>query len=132
MKQSTLFFLSSLLLLVGAVGIYRAFADQKYIPQGASANFTRPCNLAGISAQPVVVTATTAKTATATGVGVVRIACTSASHMLQGLTGVTGVTALTGSTLIPANVPEKFLADHSTFAFLRDTADGVCTVTECD
>ncbi len=112
------------------LAISSAFADQTARPQGTAANYSATCDFGGAAAQPIAVTGTAA-TATATGVGNVRIVCSQDTHYLQGLMGVTGVTALTGSTLLPANTIEYVNANRSTFSFLRDAVSGTCYLTEC-
>ncbi len=104
-----------------------ARADQEYLPQGASMNAARPCNLDDITTQTVAVSSNSAATTNATGSGVVRVVCTQAAHVVVA----TGPTGTTGSALIPQNSPEYFLTRGKKFAFIRSTADGICYVSEC-
>ncbi len=108
-----------------------AFADQPYLPAGASANATRACSFEGVTAQLVSLAATTAATTNAAGAGVVRVVCTQAAHFYQGAYGVTGPTAGTGASLLPASSPEYILSGGGKFAFIRDSADGFCYVSDC-
>ncbi len=117
------------LLVVGVA--HFALADQESLPQGASANYSRACNFAGQTAQVVAVSSSTANTSNATGVGVVRVVCTQNAHMVQGAAGVSNPTATTSATFIPLLTPEYFLSTGGKFAFIRNSADGNCYVTDC-
>lgn len=108
-----------------------AQADQEYMPQGASANLSRPCSFDSQAAQVVALSASSAATASATGKGAVRIVCNQAAHFYQGALGVTGPTAGTGSTMLPQLTPEYVYSTGGKFAFIRDSADGFCYVTDC-
>ncbi len=116
---------------IAVVVSLNAWGSQTVLPTSAAATLTAPCSMAGAAAQLVAITSTTAKTSTATGTGVVRVVCSSAVHYVQGVAGVTGVTATTGDTLLPAATVERINASNSTFAFIRDSADGTCFLTEC-
>ncbi len=118
--------------LIAAFSLFHhAFADSDYMPQGVSANLSRPCSLEGISSQAVAVTGTSAATSSYLGIGTVRIVCTQDAHMKVGALGVTGVTAGTGDLLLTGYGPEYFYTRGSQFAFVRDVTSGTCFVTEC-
>lgn len=114
----------------GAGVIAKAFADQDYLPSGASANYSRACSFEGKTAQAVAVTSTAAASS-ATGIGVVRLYCTQAAHFVQWVSGVTGATATTGSTIIGPAAPEYVLSGGGKFSLVRDAADGTCFITDC-
>lgn len=122
-----------LFVVAAALAIFHvpARADQTYLPQGTAANYSAACSFAGATTLPVAVTGTSAKTASATGVGNARVVCTQDAYMEQGLPGVTGVTATTGSVPLFAGIAEYVNANRSTFAFVRQTANGTCYVTPC-
>lgn len=110
----------------------KAFADQDYLPQGASANASRSCSFEARRAKVVTVTDSSAATSAALPSGVVRIMCTVDAHMYQALTGVTGPTAGTGDTMLSQYTPEYVLNYGSYFAFLRGAStNGYCFLTEC-
>lgn len=127
MKQTVYAVCLLLVVLSGAFVASRVFADQEYLPQGASANASRPCDFESQTTQTVTVTGTSAATTNATGKGVVRVVCTAAAHMLMAA----APTALTSSAYIPANTPEYFLTKGTKFAFIQNAAGGTCFVSEC-
>lgn len=104
-----------------------AFADQEYMPQGAAANMSRPCGFEGVTAQKVTVNGTSAATSTATGVGVVRVVCTTNAHFVQAETPV----ATANDAYISAGVPEYFYSVNRKLAFIQDSAGGFCFVSSC-
>lgn len=131
MKNLIPILFGSVLGIVLAAFITVAYAKQTQLSPGQAASISAPCTYAGATTQAVAVTATTAKTSTATGVGKARLVCTASAHFVQGLAGVTGVTATTGDSYLPLNVIQEVSGNASTFAFVRATADGTCFVTEC-
>ncbi len=130
MKNTVQIFLGCILGL-GLVFAFEAWGNQTALSAGGAANLAATCTFAGGQGQTVAVTNVTASTSTATGNGNVRVVCSTDSHFVQGLAGVTGVTATTGDSLIPANTVEYIGANRSTFAFIRDAANGTCYLTEC-
>lgn len=51
--------------------------------------------------------------------------------MKVALSGVTGATATTGDVLLVGYGPEYFYSPGGVFAFVRDSADGTCYVSDC-
>ncbi len=127
MKEKIQFFVGLFVFLAFVVAVNYARADQDYLPAGASANATRACNFKSQNTQTVSVSGTTAPTSTASAVGVVRVICTSDSHMHQAAVPV----ATTSMLFLTAKVPEYFLSAGEKFAFIQDTASGTCYVSEC-
>lgn len=123
----------ALLLVCASVAIFHepAQADQDYVPQGVSANLSRPCSFDGITTQVVTMTSTTAKTSSVVAAGSVRVLCTQDAHMKMAAAGVVGATATTGDVFVVGYGPEYFRSAGGVFAFVRDSADGACYVSEC-
>lgn len=116
--------------VVAGTFVTKAFADQDYLPAGSSANATRACSFAAQVAQVVNLTAVSAATTNAAGIGVVRIVCTQNAHFVQSAVGV-APTALTTSSFLPMLTPEYIFSTGGKFAFIRNSADGSCYVTDC-
>lgn len=121
-------------ILLGCFALFfgqAALADQDSFGASGAANATRACSFDSIVAQVVAVTASSAPTTNPTGKGQVRIVCTQNAHVFQGAFGVTTPVALATSTYLPAGVPEYVWSTGGKFAFIRDSADGSCYVTDC-
>lgn len=124
-------------LLIGALASFiayathQAFADQPFLNHAATARATRACAFTAQHAKVVALSSTTAASSTLAE-GNVRVLCTQDAHFYQGAVGVTGPTAGTGDTFLAAKSPE-YLYNPGTnkIAFLRDSADGTCFVSEC-
>jgi len=115
-------------------------ADQPSLLASQASNAMRACSFKSVSTKTVAVSSTSARLLNVTGLGAVRIICTKDAHMAQGpggpsgatgQTGTTGPTATTGDLFVPALTPEYFWSDRDKFAFIRDSADGTCYVSEC-
>ncbi len=130
MKHFQIAVISAFLTLMLVAG-YQAMADQSFLTPEITAQATRACSFAGEHAQPVTVTSATNNTSLATGKGMVRIACTATAHYYQGVLGVTGPTAGTGDSLVGPLSPEYVYSTGGKIAFIRDSADGTCFVTNC-
>lgn len=109
-----------------------ARADQAFLGQVVDRQATRTCAFNAMHAKTVALSSTSAASA-ALAQGNLRIVCTQDAHFYQGAAGVTGPTAGTGDTFIAAKSPEYVYSPNATskIAFLRDSADGTCFVTEC-
>ncbi len=131
MNKSRYAVLGALLTLI-VMAAHWATADTVYLKSPAqNAETTRPCAFDGVHAQTVAVTSTSARTSNAVGVGAARVFCTQSAHLYQGVLGVTGPTAGTGDTFLPLLTPEYVFSTGGRFAFVRDSADGTCYVTDC-
>ncbi|MCC6811345.1 MAG: hypothetical protein IT381_28200 [Deltaproteobacteria bacterium] len=108
--------------------LYKALADQPYVPAGLSENLSRPCNVLSATQQNVTVTGTSAATSNATGIGTIRVMCTQDAYMTAG----SSPTATTSHIFLPGYTPEYFYSTGTKFAFIRDTTSGVCQVLECN
>lgn len=133
MKPNTaLALVLSFFVFVVLVATFAGAANQGYVSPDQAVAGDAPCDLTGVVPAIVPVTATTAATSSVMGKGKVRVLCSSRSFMVVGAVGVTGVTAGTATgNAIAAGVPEEFWSRGSMFAFIRDTADGRCDVSQC-
>jgi hypothetical protein len=126
--------LGYLLLFIAAAFITTAglaIADTVFLPPAETQEMQRTCNFSGVTAKTVSVTSSSAATATLAR-GNLRLVCTQDAHFYHGAAGVTAPTAGTASTFIAAKSPEYVYAPSGTkLAFIRDSADGTCYVTEC-
>lgn len=130
MKNKFQTFVFALALLLGAA--LAVNADQGFLNQAEVWRAMAACSFEGKKAKTVSVTAATAATATAVGKGMVRLYCTQEAHFYQGAAGVTAPTAGTSDSPIGPKAPEYVRSPGNTyFAFIRDSADGTCYVTEC-
>jgi hypothetical protein len=123
--------LACVLTLPIAFTTYRALADQTYFSPGLSANVARPCDFSGVTTQVVTTSGTSAATSSNTGIGAVRIVCTTDTHMREAVSGAAGPTAITGDTLLPMWAPEYFYSQGGKFAFVQDSSGGTCYVSSC-
>ncbi len=109
----------------------RAFAEPVIDSTQFSAALTRPCDITTKHPVTVSVSSSSALTSRAIAKGQVRILCTQDAHVYAGAEGVTGPTAGTGDTPIGLWSAEYFKSEGGYFAFIRNSTDGVCYLTEC-
>lgn len=105
-----------------------AFADMRTYPDNASLNYIRPCSFSGKVSTNLTTTVASAATGAAIARGKVRMSCTAAVHYRMA---TTSPTALITDSFLPAGGTVEFISELDFVAAIRDTADGLCTITAC-
>lgn len=110
-----------------ALGV--AQAQTVMLPAATATNLARSCSFQGKVAVKVTTGAASAATGAALPNGNIRVICSADAHYVQSNT--VAPTATANDSLIKGGVPETFFSEGDYYAFIQDTAAGVCYLTPC-